>query len=189
MWWRLASSVKYIKGFESWTPAEVDVKANFQQVYQGIWELNPSFCGAFRHLDASISRDLRVEPQRLPGCCHGVYKYIKGFESWTPAVKLDCCDVFQVYQGIWESNPSRRLACRRPKASISRDLRVEPQQLWVLGGKIPKYITEPNPSNPSDPSNHPNQDPVYRGLKNKNPAKNQTSTGTSNPNLGKQTYQ
>lgn len=78
------------------------------------------------------------------------------------------------------------------KASISGSVRVEPQLGIGLFSVLPKYIKGFESLTPATPvilAIVQSQDPVYQGLKNKNPANNQTSTGTSNLNLDKQTYQ
>ena len=54
----------------------------------------------------SISRDLRVEPQLGLNAGSRLNKYIKGFESRTPAQLVAYIRSEQVYQGIYESNPN-----------------------------------------------------------------------------------
>ena len=97
---------KYIRGFTSWTPAVSIRSASDGQVYQGIYELNPSTINEPYNWLPSISGDLRVEPQHTTTATRFSSKYIRGFTSWTPAQLVAYIRSEQVYQEIYELNPN-----------------------------------------------------------------------------------
>ena len=126
----------------SWTPAGRTAHGEPRQVYQGFYELNPSYDFEYRHSDTSISGILWVEPQQVVLRPQHNSKYIRDFMSWTPAFRPTLADRWQVYQGFYELNPSKTNTSPTVAASISGILWVEPQPFPLLANTHTKYIRD-----------------------------------------------